>query len=269
MAACPKEADPHRWPVVMRYLTDQELTRLEASHPEIAEGICPTCRNKGTYTWRKKEYECDCREQKQLNKLYFDAGIGLPYQRKDWDDLIIPRERFTPINDYVANPERFLSRGIGLLITGPNGTGKTLIANLILKQLVREDYRCYFTTASGMVTEFTAGWNNDNEKHRFAQKFMKTNVLCLDDLGKEFKSSNKLSATTFDHILRTRVHNGLATILTTNLDVNELRRGYGGAVLSLLMEQSMGVHIEGGDFRAQVYDRNMSEAYGDEVRPIT
>lgn len=253
---------------MLRCLSDPDYTRLKAEHPEI-DGSCPTCRGAGSYKWRGVENECDCREQKQLNVLYFDAGIGLPYQRKDWDDLVIPRERLAPIYDYMDNPERFLSRGIGLLISGPNGTGKTLISNLILKKLVKEGHLCYFTTASGMVAEFTAGWNDDDEKHRFAQKFMRTNMLCLDDLGKEFKSSTKLSASTFDHILRTRVHSGRPTILTTNLGPDDLRRGYGAAALSLLLEQSIGVHIEGQDFRSQVYNRNMGEAYNDEVRPIT
>jgi DNA replication protein DnaC len=252
----------------VRSLSDPDFARLKEEYPEIAEGTCPTCRGAGTYRWRDVENECDCRVQKQLNKLYFDAGIGLPYQRKSWDDLHIPSDQLGPIHDYINEPERFLSAGMGLLISGGNGTGKTLIANLILKQLIRADYRCYFSTASGMVEEFTAGWNNDEDKKRFVQKFIRTSVLCLDDLGKEFKSSNKLSASTFDHILRTRVQSGRPTILTTNLDVNELRRGYGAAALSLLLEQSIGMHLGGSDFRPKAYTRTMTELDKREIRPI-
>lgn len=253
----------------MRFLSDSELTRLKASHPEIAEGRCPTCRDVGVYVWKNREYECDCREQKQLNKLYTHAGIGLPYQRLDWEDLTIPDQYLVPIHKYIDSSDKYINRGVGFFISGTIGAGKTLIANLLLKALVRQDYDCYFTTFTNTIESFTATWGSQENKTIFAERFMRSKVLCLDDLGREQRSSNSLPVSTFDHILRTRVLQGLPSILTTNLSPPEIRRGYGAAVLSLLMEQSIGMHLEGQDYRPQAHDRVITELDNNEVRPIT
>jgi DNA replication protein DnaC len=252
----------------MRFLTDQELTRLKASHPEIAEGICPTCRDVGHYVWKNREYECDCGEQKRLNKLYTHAGIGLDYQRLDWEDLHIPDEYLGPIHKYIDTPDKYINRGMGFFISGTLGAGKTLISNLLLKALIKKDYDCYFTTFSNTIESFTATWGSQENKTLFADRFMRSRVLCLDDLGKEHRINTKLPTSTFDHILRTRTQNARPTILTSNLGPNEVRTGYGAGVLSLLLQQSIAMHLEGIDFRARAHDRTMGEIDNDEIRPI-
>lgn len=252
----------------MRFLSDADLARLKVSHPEIAEGICPTCRDVGHYVWKNREYECDCSEQKRLNKVYSHAGIGLPYQRLDWDDLMIPDHYLTPIHKYIDNPDKYINRGMGFFISGTIGAGKSLIANLLLKALIKKDYDCYFVTFANTIESFTATWGSPENKTIFAERFMRSRVLCLDDLGKEHRSNNNLRASTFDHILRTRTQNSRPSILTTNLHPPEVRTGYGAGVLSLLLEQSIGMHLEGTDFRPKAHDRTMSEIDNDEVRPI-
>lgn len=253
----------------MRYLNDKELARLEAEYPEIAEGKCPTCHDAGHYVWQNRDHECDCREQKQLNKLYCHAGIGLPYQRLTWEDLTLTDQELAPIRNYVDNPTKYLNVGAGFFISGPVGAGKTLVANLVIKDLIKQDYDCFFATFTQTIESFTATWGSQENKGIFAERFMRSKVLCLDDLGREQRSRNNLPASTFDHILRTRVLQGRCTFLTTNLTPKEIHRGYGAAVLSLLMERSIAMHFDKGhDFRPQVYNRMMTELDNDEVRPI-
>jgi hypothetical protein len=69
-----------------------------------------------------------------------------------------------------------------------------------------------------------------------------------------------LAETTFDNILRTRVQAARPTIITTNCSPAELARGYGSAVLSLLIEQSVPVEVTGEDFRHDAQQRNLAEA---------
>jgi DNA replication protein DnaC len=255
--------------MMLRSLSDKDFARLTSAYPEIAEDICPTCKGSGSYRWWGDEHVCDCATQKQLNVLYSHAGIGLTYQRLDWEDLALPEEALAPIRDYIEHAERWVDRGVGLFISGPLGTGKTLIANLVLKELVKKDYDCYFTTFSQTIESFTATWGSQENKEWFAERFMRSRVLCLDDLGREFRSSNKLPVSTFDHILRTRTQNSRPVILTTNLTPGEVTVGYGAAVLSLLLEQSIGVHLEGKDFRPRAHERTAKEVQQGEVRPIS
>ena len=215
----------------MRFLSDQDFNRLKASHPEISHGLCPTCQGKGSFLWWGDENVCDCATQKQLSILYSHAGIGLNYQRLDWDDVALSQEQLAPIHNYINDTDRYVHRGVGLILSGPIGTGKTLIANLVLKALVKKDYDCYFTTFARPSSHSPQPGAVSRTRSGFAERFMHSKVLCLDDLGREFRSSNKLPATTFDHILRTRVQNCRPVILTTNLTPNEIRSGYGAGVL--------------------------------------
>jgi DNA replication protein DnaC len=250
-----------------RIFSDAELRLLKQTNPEVGS-VCPTCRDKEFYLWLGERHECACSQQKRLHTLYSHAGIGLTYQRLTWDDLEIPDEQLEPVQDYIKNADAYIARGIGLFLSGPMGCGKTLIANMVLKGLIVDGYDCYATTFSETVESFTATWGDNEEKKRFAQRFMRSKVLLLDDLGKEFRSRNNLSATTFDMILRKRVFEARPTILTTNLSPIEVRSGYGAAVLSLLVEQSIEVPLTGGDYRAKAHERVITEVRAGEVRPI-
>ncbi len=249
------------------FLSDAELDRVEAAFPELKDP-CVTCQGTGNYTWKGTTHDCDCQEQRYLATHYAHAGIGLAYQRLSWDDLEVPENQLAPVRDYVENIESYIARGMGLFLSGSVGSGKTLIANLILKDLVRLHYECYFTTFAGAVENFTSTWGDSDEKKRFANRFMHSRVLCLDDLGKEFRASNGLSPTTFDYILRIRVSEGRPTILTTNLAAAEVKTGYGAAVLSLLVEKSIEVPLSGADFRVKAHSRSIAEIKANEMRPI-
>jgi DNA replication protein DnaC len=249
-------------------ITDAELDRLEATHPEL-KGGCPTCKGKGYYKWQGTSHDCDCVQQKYLYTRYIRAGIGLSYQRLTWGDLGIEVPR--RIAQYLDDAEEYIDRGIGLMISGTTGTGKTALAMLILKDLVKAGYDCAATTFAETVQSLIQSWSDDTEKKMFASRFMYSRVLVLDDLGKEFRNSfrNQLNPTTFDYILRTRVQESRPTILTTNMTFKEVLGDYGVAVLSLLAEQSIEIQLTGTDFRPTARDRAIAEVEAKERRPIT
>lgn len=250
------------------YLSNTDLERLQANNPELRSGRCPTCRDKKKFRWKGKECDCLCSEQKRLFVRYLHAGVGDTYQRLSWGDLSVPSEQLGPVIDYLDNAEDYINRGMGLLLHGPVGTGKTLLMNLVIKELVKNKYDSYATTFANTVEAFTATWGDKEEKRIFARRFMNSQVLGLDDLGKEFRASNGLPVTTFDHILRTRVTANRPTMLTTNMSAAELQHGYGGAVLSLLVEKSIEVPLKGADFRPISHDRTVKEIRNKEIRPI-
>ncbi len=251
-------------------LSNAELDQIQAEYPDVYRpGHCPTCHDTGTLRFKGVDMACDCNTQRRLLLQYLNAGIGLTYQRLLWSDLAIPGETILQTMDYVDNHEKYLDHGMGLFVWGTVGTGKTMLGNLVLKELVKKGVDCYATTFSQTVESFTAGWNDAGAKARFARRFMQSKVLLLDDLGKEFRRSNQLHSTTFDYILRTRVQNNRATILTTNMNAAELRVGYGSSILSLLVEKSIEIPLTGEDYRPKAHERAMAEVAAGEVAPIT
>lgn len=251
-------------------LAQDDADRLYARFPQLgqsSESYCPTCSKSGTYRWNGTDYRCDCQQQLNLHKHYLAAGIGITYQRLGWDDFHNNRVA-QQVGAFVDDHQGYLGRGMGLLFTGPYGVGKTLAANLALKQFVRLGYHCWATTFAETVESFTAGWRSPEEKRLFQERFMNTEVLLLDDIGRELRTKNQLSETTFDLILRTRVRDGRSTLLTTNMEVGELSTGYGGAVFSLLREKSVFIEVDGEDFRNTANAQERAAVKAGETRPI-
>lgn len=231
--------------MAFNFLTDaispEDAKRVYRSYPDLKKNQCPTCRGDGRL--------CDCHQQIQLAKHYSAAGIGRPFQRLDWPDFKGDPEILASAQHYLSRAEDYIDNGIGLLFMGPVGTGKTMLAYLVLKTLVRQGYKCYATTFSGMIEEFTASWYNSDQKLWFANKFMYSQVLLLDDVGKELRSNNNLSPSTFDNVLRTRVQEGRPTFMTTNfVSENEFVHGYGSAALSLIKRSSLMLDFKGEDY---------------------
>lgn len=255
-----------------RYLPDAEAERLYRNYPQIGRSYasyCPTCDKTGSYTWRGQQVDCDCEYQLQLHKWYLASGIGVTYQRLDWDDYEGPTKTLDSVTKFLDRREQFLKRGMGMYFSGSYGTGKTMLANLVLKELVKFGYSCWATTFSQTVEMFTAGWGDKVEQNYFQQKFINSQVLLLDDVGKELTGTRlKLAETTFDAILRQRVQAGRATILTTNLTPVDLEYSYGAAALSLVREKSLELVFNGTDFRPSANSREVTEVLNGEMRPI-
>lgn len=249
-------------------LADDEAERLYSRFPELKDGPCPTCRDAGTFLWQGKEHQCNCHRQRQLAKHYTAAGIGDRYQRLDWPDYSGDKEILELVHHYLHTHDQMVRQGMGLIFFGPFGTGKTFIANMVVKELIRLGYRGFATTFANTIEAFTATWGNAEEKQWFTRKFQYSQILLLDDLGRELRSSTKLSPSTFDMILRPRVQGNRPTFLTTNLTPNELTHGYGAATLSLLREASLEIDFSGDDYRPQVPRRVLSEMRSGESRPI-
>lgn len=261
-------------PLDKQYLSDEDAARLYAVHKELKaspDDYCPTCLKKGYYYWPDKNtrVECDCKQQLQYYKHYLNAGIGALYQRLSWEDYNFPDEDLEQtVDTYIENAEKMIANGIGIILMGDIGTGKTLLATLILKEMQKAGYSVYSTTFAGMIEQFTAGWNSDLEKTFFLERVRKSEVLLIDDIGKEYKTKNGLGSSTFDMVLRGRVQEGRPTFITTNLDFDDMEEGYGSAILSLLKETSLPMEISGNDFRKTAGERKVQEILLGLTRPI-
>lgn len=251
-----------------RYLKQSDIDMLTSNHPEIeAYGFCPTCDGKGSYLFRSSRNKaCDCELQRQLYKHYLAAGIPTSYQRLDWRDFEGSKDILKVAKKYMNRLDKYIKSNIGLYLTGDNGTGKTFILCMMLKDLVCMGYKCYFVTADDMFAMKTDGWRDDEEKERYNEKVRNSQILVIDDIGKEF--TNRLTKQSFESLIRYRVQNSLTTLISSNLPEKQLAAEHGTSFRSLIKGSFLIAEAKGDDFRPIALEKRIEEIDKEWVRPI-
>ena len=253
------------------YLSDEDRTYVYDQRPELPRDTkegCVTCEGKRTYYFKGQEFECDCRAQLRLAKVYTLAGIGELFQRLDWDDYHGTKPPLRDVQEFLDGHKAMSRSGVGMVLRGENGTGKTLLVSLAAKELVKLGYDVFFTTFPNMIEMFTKGWGDLSERERFERRIVFSGFLVLDDVGKEFRTKTNLAESTFDTVLRQRVMSLRPTILTTNMGQADMENGYGHSILSLLNERAVIIDCAGADYRSRARLRELDEIEKGWRRPI-
>lgn len=263
------------------------LHALDPSLPTTPEG-CKTCGGHGTFRWwddgRRQvlTYVCPCRDQWILQHFLQNAGIKRGYQTLGWDDLLGHTEQgaIETIADYLDHADGYVRSGIGLILHGARGTGKTSLAALLLKRLLAEHgYDGYMTTFGEMLSTLMGGFDDPEQRKWFHRRVRNVQILVIDDLGLEHKQrrrteqgsrkhSTPLAESTIDDVLRHRASSLKPTIITTNLDLDQVQQDYGPNVLSLLEESSIAYRFVGVDYRREANLRRREEAQQGMQRPV-
>lgn len=269
----------------MGMLTDAEYERLlETSTVRLPNppSRCGTCRGKGTFrSWDRQgeeivTYDCPCEDQYLSSLEMISRGIDVDYQRLDWYDLTdISTEALESALEYVENHEAFIHQGIGLSIHGNPGTGKSLLAYLVSKRLIRHGHDLYFAQHNHMLDTYKSGWKSKEIEEWFKARYYRSKILVIDDFGTERNTQQQrgVDETLLDQVLRTRASNNLVTILTTNLpvamlDPQQANSRYDVRVRSLLSGKNLTIEVKGEDFRPKRIKKQMDEAKQGIVRPV-
>lgn len=276
-------------PAGVRLLTNPEVERLQARYRDLlprSPDECPTCRlpawpkpgrATGEFVWWNPDrtgyghWKCNCVDQWTLNRYFLNAGIEVAYQRLGWADVThVDPAIVATVQEYLVNAEGYVRAGYGLILHGRQGNGKTMLATLVLKHLLGEGYSGYFTTFADLIAVFTQTWRKDEERAWFDQCIRNVAFLVVDDPGREYGGAigAGIAGAAFDAVLRHRVAASLPTIVTTNLDPEKFEESYGGNIIGLLSEKSVGVPFSSESFRKEHKARTKQEIDLGLVRPV-
>lgn len=188
-----------------------------------------------------------------IKKVYLGAGILEKWHPKQWSDYVGDEEAGRLVREYLADFPARQAQGEGILFWGPNGVGKTLLMNLLLKDLLHQRVRVQVVSFSTVVREFTRNWRGEGNWNRL----LKAQVLGIEELDKSFKASAvslDLVQSALDALLRYRVQRLRPTIATTNLDPGHFEQAFGKSIASLFQEIGKVVHVDGADYRTQIFN---------------
>ena len=237
-------------------------------------GIVKTKILKVKNTWSKPACGKCFREEMKLKNLQEQQNLTQEKQQKKIDDLLakalIPRryksatlKNYSPgdktqthalkiCKRYVETFKIRHSEGMCLQFAGNVGTGKTHLANAILRAVI-EQYSCsaLFLKASAAVNRVNASFNNDSQTKQDAiNALVEPDLLVLDEIEK----TNDSAATKklFFDILDARYDEIKPTIIITNLANKELESFLGAAISSRLKEnRGLVLDFLGDDYRTK------------------
>jgi len=177
------------------------------------------------------------------NAAKFMASRGyMPHDKIAFDALCAWFDRF------------WGSSGKGLVLTGNVGTGKTMFAKLMISA------RYKFRTALELVTIWQEGGGKYNDKFWFDAyrifdgETWNAKLLVIDELGREpLGRCYGIQDEVLDYVICQRYtdyqRTGAATIITSNLKMEQIEERYTARVCDRLREMCDVVHFQGQSLR--------------------
>lgn len=186
------------------------------------------------------------------------ANIGEDYWECDFSNFKGPKEAKEVSIKYLKSLASMKQEGLGILYGGPPGPGKTTLAMIVMKYLVRANWNVVCTSLGEIVEMIQKSWKSDDkDTEDFITHARRADFLFIDDVGKEHRGQSGFVQTVFDNLIRYRVQHRLPTFITTNLTRGELHGLYGDSLISLLEGKMLTCVVNGADYRrTSLKDRN-------------
>lgn len=246
--------------------TSRELLLAKVKHEQILQSMgltqsditpqysCPKCNDTGRVNGKL----CECFKAELYNLLLSASGSKTKLASfKDYNDNLITlpsqKEQLNKIKclltKWVNNYPNVDAHTF--LLCGKTGVGKTFMTECVASAMIEKGYLVSFISSMGLNNNFLKFHTTfDNNKQSYYDMFLEPELLVIDDLGTEPILKN-VTINYLCALLSDRFNSGKATIITTNLSLNDILNRYGDRIFSRIANKadSKMFVIDGEDLR--------------------
>lgn len=207
--------------------------------------------------------KCQCFRQKEIALLYEQSNIQEIIEKENFSTLSFEyyegedRRRFQEAVrislDFVQN---FIQDYQNLFFYGTVGTGKSFLSGCIARELLVAGHSVIYFSSAGLF-DLLARYSFDPKSkeilYGFYSDLYNSDLIIIDDLGTEVTNSfvtSQLFGCLNERILRKK-----ATIISTNLSLEELRDRYSDRIFSRISSNFTMCKLTGPDIR--IYKKRM------------
>lgn len=188
------------------------------------------------------------------NKNLINMGVPKALLDLSLEDLDLSEKILDYVQGYIDNINNSFKYNKGLFLYGSNGTGKTSIASIIIKEAYKHRYTAKRMTWVDYMTLYTRAWGCNNFELKMHTEDVIKDIkdrefLVLEEIGKE--QDNKLAMTLLEDLLRHREDKGFPTIICTNLAPKSVVERYGASIESLIKGNMTPIKLVGKDNRKE------------------
>jgi DNA replication protein DnaC len=192
-----------------------------------------------------------------------NTRVPARYRGKTLADFEVPpgdEKAYNALKVWRSKISEHFENGMGILLYGPTGVGKTHLAQALLVDVVKKNPLSGIFVTSDLFIDMSLDESRNKgeltEPYSDPQllKYMRRvfDIVVLDGLGSE-RSTTEFARNSIVSLVESRYEEKLVTMVTTLLPPNEIGRTYGARFNSMLQESCFFIKVEGTDYR-RVFD---------------
>lgn len=214
---------------------------------------CPDCKDTGYIEGEK----CHCFRQAVIDLLYEQSGIRdmlenenfstLSYDYYEGEDLAYFKRNVNICKQFIKT---FRTDYQNLFFYGTVGTGKSFLSGCVAKELIEEGCSVIYFSSAELFETLSRNmydYKNKEEFQNLHEDLHGCDLLIIDDLGTE--CLNNATASLFFSLLNQRHLNKKATIISTNLFLEDIQNRYSERIFSRIMSNYTICKFTGPDIR--------------------